>query len=173
MKNIIVTFKIFLLFSIPFFTYLPSISAQQNSSTKDPDPTDQLSTERQLRIKKSKVKNTIRSMIRAQQATYLEAEKFASKIEDLGFKFPLKDRNYQYSIVTIAPKKAVQIIGLARKERLKSFTAIVFITQDPKDMSFSRDLLCESDRATIIKPKFPKIQGDKPKCPSGYSVAIN
>lgn len=106
------------------------------------------------------------SLNRASQAYFLEMSSFTDDIDRLGVGISKETKNYSYSLVVVGAKKAVQTIAIAKRDDIKSYTGLTYVTSD-KD-GISKTIICESDRPTTQKPASPEIVKNEAKCPSGY-----
>lgn len=113
-------------------------------------------------------KTYVGSINRSHQAFFVENGYFTNKLDDLKIGIKSETENYKYQIVVLDNKKAVQHIGLAKTDNLKSYTGLVYTAPDPN----SKDvipiaLICESQKPTRqLPPKF-KLTSN-PTCPEGY-----
>ncbi len=119
-------------------------------------------------IKQSEAKNYVGTLNRAQQAFFLEKNYFTSKLVDLGSGIIPETENYKYQIVVLNSTKAVQNIGLAKKDGLKSYTGLVYVSQTPNSPeAYTFAIMCASLKPTRqMPPKF--VLQPEPECPSGY-----
>ncbi|WP_055075785.1 type IV pilin-like G/H family protein [Pseudanabaena sp. 'Roaring Creek'] len=119
-------------------------------------------------IKQSEAKTYVGTLNRAQQAFFLEKNYFTSKIADLDIGISPETENYKYQIEVLNSTKAVQNIGLAKKDGLKSYTGLVYVVQIPNSPDPSTFVItCSSLKPTRqMPPKF--VLQPEPECPSGY-----
>jgi hypothetical protein len=113
-------------------------------------------------------------MNRAQQAFYAENATFSPSIEKLGIGIKSETENYSYSIVLSNDKRFVQSIGLAKRDGLKNYTGIVYLTKNSDgEYTSTQSRLCESNQPSKELPgkptatNFPDIQ-----CPSDFSEVL-
>lgn len=115
-------------------------------------------------------------MNRAQQAYYLENDKFSASIEELGLGIKPETEDYTFKIVNQSnQKKSVMNIAQAKREGFKSYVGLVYLTKIDNDTGETVTLakLCETDRALSKPPKMPKIpnnSSEKIECPSGFKA---
>ena len=113
------------------------------------------------------------TMNRTQQAYFLENNKFASKIEDLGLGFKPETDSYRYQIVPQGDGKQAMSIALPKKDGLKSYTGAVFVTQITAGEQTTIAAICESTQPSTKAPAMPKLAPAKPNqgpqivCPAG------
>jgi type II secretory pathway pseudopilin PulG len=124
--------------------------------------------------RQSEAKTYVGSMNRAQQAFFLEKNYFAGNLATLSIGISSETANYKYQIIVLNSTKAVQNIGLAKNDGLKSYTGLAYIvdpskTAQPSESSepYTMAIFCESMTPTRqMPPKF--ILKPVPECPSGY-----
>ena len=109
---------------------------------------------------------------RAQQAFYLENEKFGTTIEDLGIGIKPESENYRYQIVHQGNQtQNVMMTAQAMRPELRSYTGAVFVVKDGNDLLTVAGI-CETDAPSSTPPAMPtapsKTQGRwKIQCPAG------
>jgi Type IV pilin-like G and H, putative len=112
----------------------------------------------------------IKSMNRAQQAYFLEFNKFAKTIQELQIGIESETENYHYRIVSSGKKnQSVVQTATAKKTNLKSYTGIVFIKK-VKGETLTNTAICESVKPATKPPAIPKIpskESPEVKCPLG------
>jgi len=119
------------------------------------------------RGKQSEARTYVGTMIRGQQAFFLENGRFTSDLNALQLGIKSITENYSYSTISSNEKKVVQSTGLSRTEDLKSYTGLVWTkTNGTETTTMSR--LCESIQPTHETPSQPQISGDDVACPAGY-----
>ena len=116
-----------------------------------------------FRADQSEAKTYIGSMVRVQQANFLEKNQFLSEFDSLGLGVTPESKNYKYSI-PLAEKDVVVMSAIAKKNDLKSYLGAVFVVSNESQLS----LLCESQHPTKDTPTHPSIDSGKPQCPSGF-----
>ena len=122
----------------------------------------------------SEAKQYVSAMNKAQQAFYAENATFSPSIEKLGIGIKSETENYSYSIVLSNDKRFVQSIGLAKRDGLKNYTGIVYLTKNSDgEYTSTQSRLCESNQPSKELPgkptatNFPDIQ-----CPSDFSELL-
>jgi type II secretory pathway pseudopilin PulG len=121
-----------------------------------------------VKAKESEARTYVGSMNRAQQAYYLENDKFSWQIEDLGLGIATETTNYRYQI-TAADKGRTISVGTAKRSGIKSYVGGVFVIPDSSDITSTVSILCQSDRATQSPVAPPTLNGTEPHCASGSS----
>lgn len=119
----------------------------------------------------SEGKTYTKSIMRGQQAVFLEKNKFASRVDEIGLGIKDSER-YKYEIAEVKPKQ-VKITATAKKPDLKSFTASVFVVGEAAN-EVSIGIVCETDQPSQTPPEVsptPKSATDVLTCPAGSSVA--
>jgi hypothetical protein len=107
------------------------------------------------RARQADGKNYIGAMNRAQQAYYLEYEKFTSKIEDLGIGIKPETENYRYQILPQGNQtQSVMMTAQAKRPELRSYTGAVFVVKS-KDEILTLAGICETDEASSTPPAMP------------------
>ena len=102
------------------------------------------------------------TMNRGEQAYYLENSKFTNAIEALQTGIKTETENYSYSINPLG-NTAVQPIGVAKKDGLKSYSGGVFVTSNNMTIA----VVCETEQPSKIPPPAPQLVNDKPQCAPG------
>lgn len=119
--------------------------------------------------KQSEAKTYLGAINRAQQAFYLEYGRFSADVPSLGIGIETDGTNYKYSTNQVGAG-AVQNVGLAKVESLKSYTGIVAVRRVGKE-NLTVAVLCESNQpTTALPPKPSQSEINNPRCPAGYSV---
>lgn len=122
------------------------------------------------RARQAEGKQNLGGMNRAQQAYYLENEKFASKIEDLGIGIKPETENYRYQILPQGNQtQSVMMTAQAKRPELRSYTGAVFVVKS-KDEYLTIGGLCETDEPSSIPPAMPVAPSNEStqiQCPAG------
>jgi len=128
----------------------------------------------QNKARQAEAKQYVGSMNRGQQAFYAENASFSPSIEKLQLGIKSETENYSYSIVLSNDKRFVQSIGLAKRDGLKNYTGIVYLTKNSDgEYTSTQSRLCESNQPSKELPgtptatNFPDIQ-----CPSDFSEVL-
>ena len=133
--------------------------------------------ERREKARKTEGKIYVASMNRAQQAYFLENEKFSTSIEKLGLGIKQETEDYIFKIVpTSNLAKSVMNFAQAKREGLKSYVGLVYITkviETDEMITFAK--LCETSQALSKPPAMPNIPknvtSEDIKCPSGFQAS--
>jgi hypothetical protein len=111
-------------------------------------------------------------MNRAQQAFYLENEKFGPAIEDLGIGIKPESENYRYQIVPQGNQtQNVMMTAQAKRPELRSYTGAVFVVKDGNELLTVAGI-CETDAPSSTPPTMPTAPSNtqgrwKIQCPAG------
>lgn len=117
------------------------------------------------RAKQSEPKSYLASTNKGQQAFFIEQGRFSDSIDELGTGIKTETNNYSYKIVFLEPQQIVQIVGIAKRKELKSYTGIVQVKR-----GITVAILCESNEPTTVAPSKPLFAGDgRAVCPNNYS----
>lgn len=119
-------------------------------------------------------KQIITAMNRAQQAYYLENNKFATTIEQLAVGIKPETESYQYKILPQGKSTSrVMMTATAKSPESKSYTSAVFVTKVNKE-NLTIAGICETNNPSKIPPtmlKFiPSKEGGQIECPAGSSL---
>ncbi len=115
------------------------------------------------------------SILRAQQAYFLENETFSVTLEDLGLGLEnLVLEDYTYQLVPGSnPSRELFVTATARTPGVKSFIGAVFIfnTANQREEGFSMAGICESIEPSMTAPALPTINGREVQCAPGSRVS--
>lgn len=115
------------------------------------------------RAKQSEAKTYVGSLIRAQQAYFMEHIKFSDSMTDLGLGITPETGNYSYSIETQGSVAVAK--GSARRDGLKSYTGTVFVLKPEGSNEFTTQAIrCESKDKTKTAPDAAELIDNEPKC---------
>jgi type IV pilus assembly protein PilA len=119
------------------------------------------------KAKQSEGKQQTGTLMRSQQAYFIENKKFARSAAELGVRLPAEGTsNYRYQIQPIPGKRPAVIIQALpnNPQVLKSFLGIVLAKGETTET-----LICQSQQPGPITPtvKLPTSPGDPLSCPSG------
>jgi type IV pilus assembly protein PilA len=117
-------------------------------------------------------KTNARTTMIGQQAFYLEKNKFANSIDEIGIGMKTDTETYKYEVVDVKPKQ-VKITATAKKPELKSFTTSVFVVGGAGN-ELTVGVVCETDQPSQTPPEVsatPKAATEVLTCPAGSSVA--
>jgi hypothetical protein len=123
------------------------------------------------RARQAEGKNYVGAMNRGQQAYYLENDKFATKIEDLGVGIKPETENYRYQIVSQGNStQSVMMAAQAKRPELRSYTGAVFVVKD-KNENLTISAICETDQPSSTPPAMPTAPktaaSSEIQCPAG------
>jgi type IV pilus assembly protein PilA len=127
------------------------------------------------KAKQAEAKTNVGSMTRAQQAYFLEKQKFATSWNDpqLGLGIPSESINYSYKIIPQPGKpKQIMISAVAKQPTLKSFAGAVFVVGSAKEATTVTQI-CQTDTVSEVAPTqiaAPTGLTDDPKCPAGSTA---
>jgi hypothetical protein len=123
------------------------------------------------RARESEARINIGSMMRSQQAYYIEHSRFTNKLDELGLGPLNKDEaNYRYDIVPQPdPTRSVMITATPKVEGLPSYTGAVFTTLTTNQEITTVKIMCKSTVPSLTPPMMPAPpdQTGKITCPSG------
>lgn len=112
-------------------------------------------TEAVKRAQQAEGKQNTGAMSRAQQAYYLENEKFTTKIEELGIGIKSETENYSYKILPQGnQRQSVMMTAQAKRPGLRSYTGAVFVVKS-NDERLTVAQLCETDEPSMTPPAMP------------------
>ncbi len=111
------------------------------------------------------------SMMRSQQAYFLENSKFAAKLKELGLGIEADTKEYAYRIFSQSNRTQLTMVAAVPKVGgLKTFIGLVNVGQSQGDAT-TFATLCESEVAKPLLPKLPMAVTDKAmSCPSGFQA---
>ncbi|CAN1210847.1 DUF306 domain-containing protein [Tumidithrix helvetica PCC 7403] len=119
-------------------------------------------------VGQAEAKTYVGTMNKGEQAFFLEKSYFTGKLDALGIGIKPETEKYSYQIVVLDAKKAVQTIGLAKKDGLMSYTGLVYTKTAPSSGDvYTVALFCSSQKPTKVKPPRFKLSPE-PTCPDGY-----
>lgn len=121
--------------------------------------------------KQEEANNYIGAINRAQQAHYLEYNKFANTMDDLGLQFLSENEFYRYKIIPQSDSQTILAVAEAKEEGLKSYTGVVFVTplETPGDF-ITKAQICETNQPSTSPPAMPNLpenSSDNVQCPVG------
>jgi type II secretory pathway pseudopilin PulG len=122
------------------------------------------------RPQQSEGKVYIGSLNRAQQAYYLENEKFANEINELGIGIKPETENYRYRIVPQGNStQSVMMTAQAKGPERRSYTGAVFVVKDNNE-TLTIAAICETDQPSSTPPVMPAAPSNIKtpiQCPAG------
>jgi hypothetical protein len=117
---------------------------------------------------------SISSINSAQQASYVEKEKFATAIDDLGLEINAETETYSYQIVPQSGSiPSTMVTAKAKNPQLKSYTGAVFAIKANDEVT-TVSVICGTDQPSTtppVMPMAPKNAEEAIKCPPGSSPA--
>lgn len=109
------------------------------------------------RAKQAEAKQYIGSMNRAQQAYYVENNKFAKEINDLGIGIETETKNYRYKIVPQNNStQSVMMTAQAKSPELRSYTGAVFVVKE-NNKYLPVTVICETNEPSSTPPSMPTL----------------
>jgi type II secretory pathway pseudopilin PulG len=128
----------------------------------------------QRQARESEGQQYISSMNSAQQAFYIENEKFATAIDELGLGIKPETENYSYQIVPQSGSiPSAMMTAKAKSPELKSYTGAVFAIKVNGEVT-SVSVVCRTDQPSTTPPAMPiapKNAEEEIKCPAGSTAA--
>ncbi|MGB0561602.1 MAG: type IV pilin-like G/H family protein [Spirulinaceae cyanobacterium] len=106
-------------------------------------------------------RGTVGSLLRAQQAYYIENGSFASDIDTLGVAIDSETSRYSITIGSNSPSQA-HVTATAKMEGLPSLTGAVFATSDS-----TQSILCQTAQPSTVPPSVPIFTNATTACPPG------
>ncbi|MGB7518054.1 MAG: type IV pilin-like G/H family protein [Spirulinaceae cyanobacterium] len=136
-----------------------------SEETDLPEGTEVINLEEQA--KQSEGRTLVASLLQAQQAYYLQNNKFGSSFEELGLQIESETDNFQYEI-NPQDDKSVMVTAKAKDEALKSYTGAIFVIEVNGE-SAPVPGICETDEPSDKPPAMPKAPGEdgQIECPEG------
>jgi hypothetical protein len=117
---------------------------------------------------------SISSINSAQEASYVEKEKFATAIDDLGLDIEPETETYSYQIVPQSGSiPSTMVTAKAKNPELKSYTGAVFAIKANDEVT-TVSVICGTDQPSTtppVMPMAPKNAEEAIKCPPGSSPA--
>jgi len=130
-------------------------------------------TEQQMRAYQSEGRTIVGSMNRAQQAYFLERERFASTLKELQIGVPDNTERYQYRVFSYPQRnRAVMVAGIPKNKGFKTYIGLISVGgANPKErLTFAT--ICESEVAKPLLPQLPPMPTGQEKqamaCPEGF-----
>lgn len=105
------------------------------------------------KAKQSEAKTYVGTLVRTQQAYYLEKSEFAAKLDDLSKPIPASTENYDYATAPGA-KAGNHSTGTSKKDPLRSYGGTIFLETDSTTKeSNTNAIICENKAAgkTAVK----------------------
>ena len=121
------------------------------------------------REQRSEGKQNIGAMNRGQQAYWLENQKFATTIEQLGIGIKPETESYRYQILPQGDQtQSVMMTAQAKRPDFKSYTGVAFTIRSNNEELTSAGV-CETDNPSSTPPAMPKLPKNSVKqiqCPA-------
>ncbi len=121
-------------------------------------------------------KRNMGAMNRAQQAYYLEKEKFATTIKELGIGIKLETENYRYQILPQGnQRERVMMTARAKRPELRSYTGAVFAVKTRGKDIITLAGICETDKPSSTPPAMPATPRKgmaEFQCPAGSHLLV-
>ncbi|MFB2978556.1 type IV pilin-like G/H family protein [Microseira sp. BLCC-F43] len=122
------------------------------------------------KARQTEAKQYVSGMNKAQQAHYVEYEKFVTLDnqkgwDKLGIGIKNETTNYKYSFR--GNKKAVFNYGIAKRGDIKSYVGGVFLVAYDRDQMITQTIICETNFSSTIPPAAPIYQNGELKCGNG------
>jgi uncharacterized protein YjbI with pentapeptide repeats len=142
-------------------------------------PADQAAAHAQAAAQGTKAyqgKIMVGTLNRAQQAYYLENDRFTTSIEDSGVGIKPEMNDYRYRLF-VAPDRhpSAMQVGLPKLSDLPTYIGLVRIEKTPKGDPISIAILCTSEKPATPIPLWSTIDYKNPKkgepiaCPKGFT----
>lgn len=122
------------------------------------------------KARQSEAQLNVGSLARAQQAHFLEKNRFANTLAELEIGIAEESTNYAYAVVPQAdPTASVYITATPKEDTLRSLSAGVFRSSDPDAIAIS--IICLSDEPDVEPPAMPSFDPstNTAECPAGSS----
>lgn len=116
---------------------------------------------------KNEAKNNIDSFNRAQQAYFLEKEKFTNSLDDLATGILLDTDNYQYSAV-VSGETVFHYAIPKNKNNLAYVGGVFLISEEGEKQTVT--VICIADQPGNTKPSKPLLENNQATCANGTSV---
>jgi len=122
----------------------------------------------------AEAKQYVASMMRAEQAHYLEKGTFSNNLNDLGLGIKPETKNYRYRIFLYRDRaKAAMLAGIPKKAGIKTYIGFVNVAKIPGNNELTTiTTLCESNEARPLLPKMPSSfpNAGAAECPTGFQT---
>ncbi|MEE3717466.1 type IV pilin-like G/H family protein [Tumidithrix elongata RA019] len=151
----------------------PLANSTPSPSLASPSPTSTDATVPNLnKAYESSGKLYSNSVMRGQQAFFLEKGKFASTVDELGLGIKTDTESYKFEVAEVKPKQ-VKVTATAKKPEIKSYTVSVFVVGETGN-ELTMGIVCATDQPSQTPPEVstpPKSATDVLTCPTGSSAA--
>jgi type IV pilus assembly protein PilA len=128
------------------------------------------------KARESEAETYLKSMLRGQQAHFLDEERFAGDLQSLSLNISEETENYSYAIALPDPSGQTAIVtATARLPELRSFTGVAFAIADSQgEFATTATELCVSNEPGQPSPAMPELNqtGDQVEivCAEGSQV---
>jgi type IV pilus assembly protein PilA len=121
------------------------------------------------KAKQSEAKQQVGTIVRGEQAYFLEYDKFTTKVADLKLPIDAENRNYSYTL-TVLPGKQQSLVMVQAKSNfpaLKSYTGAARVMEKAGEKT-TEGIVCGTATASTLAPPFvlPARSSDPLKCPA-------
>jgi hypothetical protein len=103
-------------------------------------------------------------IMRAQQAFYIENNRFATTIDELGIGREPNTDFYDYQVIPGNLPRNVMVTATSKNKNLISYAITVFAINNR-----TVAIMCQTDQPSTTPPKLPIVYNGKPRCASGSS----
>jgi Type IV pilin-like G and H, putative len=160
----------FNILTLTTLTFLLGFISHSEVRAKKPVQLNKAISTQNIQIKKD-IQTYLGSLSRAQQAYYLENNKFTTKIKDLGLGIDVNNtfKNYRWQVLTDKNAQQTVMTVLAPKTRgKKTYLSLVQVSRVSGE-GITLATVCESQKNQFTVPKLPsKIKSNQIQCPSGF-----
>lgn len=108
------------------------------------------------KAKQSEAKVNVGSMVRGQQAHFLDKNRFAATVEEIQLGIRPETENYRYQVQVQPDGRSAKITATAKDLTLKSYTGAVFAVPQTGERITVKGL-CESDKPSGQAPAMPTL----------------
>jgi hypothetical protein len=126
----------------------------------------------------TQAKQVMGTILRGQQAHYLEESVFAKNLKDLGVNLKESTASYNYKIIPSSqPDKYLMVTAMPKQQGLPTYLGLVNVEEWKSGEFMTIATLCHSTQAKAISPSWSMIAKPKPQaglvCPSGFKEVRN
>jgi hypothetical protein len=118
------------------------------------------------KARQAEARNNVGAMYRAQQAHYIEYDKFATNIQELNIGIQPETDYYRYRITTGDARVLAIITAQAKRSGLKSYTGAVFAIQVNGETRTIAGI-CETNEPSMSPPGMTTFSRGEIQCPAG------
>jgi hypothetical protein len=147
-----------------------SVFTKVSDNTTLPENVEVIDPNMEKSANNPEAETIIKSMNRAQQAYFIEFNKFAKTIQELQMGMNSESENYRYRVISQGKnnQRVVQT-ATAKKPDLKSYTGIVFLKKTNGEI-LTNTAICATVKPATKPPAIPKIPtkaAQEVQCPAG------